>query len=226
MNEAGSQYTYMLSIPVYVMEPCLLCHQMVETMKNTLLRGVLNLLPLVVSLWIFWSLFVSLDELGNFMLRLLGLPFIFKGEGILLVLLLVFVAGLLFSVSPVIWLYDVIIRQLMRFPLFKTVYCSIRDMASLMNQNEESKGQQTVLVKQSNGSYVVGFIMADHTPEPLVVSLPEGEWVPVLFQLSYQIAGVTTLVKREELTEVDWSFEEAMRFNLTAGITTSTEEVT
>jgi uncharacterized membrane protein len=32
------------------------------------------------------------------------------------------------------------------------------------------------------------------------------------------MAGVTSLVKREDLIMVDWSFEEAMRFNLTAGI--------
>jgi uncharacterized membrane protein len=51
--------------------------------------------------------------------------------------------------------------------------------------------------------------------------LPEGDWVPVLFQLSYQIAGVTSLVKRDDLIFVDWSFEDAMRFNLTAGISNS-----
>ncbi|ROS05093.1 putative membrane protein [Sinobacterium caligoides] len=194
-----------------------------KNMTNTLLKGVLNLLPMVVSLWIFWSLFASLDELGDFLLRLVGLPTLFTGEGFLLVLLLVFAAGLLFSVSPIVWLYDVIVQQLMRFPLFKTVYGSINDIASLMSQNEENKGQQTVLVKQSNGSYVVGFIMADNAPEPLLAALPEGDWVPVLFQLSYQIAGVTSLVKREDLTVVDWSFEEAMRYSLTAGITSTTE---
>ena len=60
--------------------------------------------------------------------------------------------------------------------------------------------------------------MTDTPPQPLLDALPEGDWVPVLFQLSYQMAGVTSLVKREDLILVDWSFEEAMRFNLTAGI--------
>ena len=66
--------------------------------------------------------------------------------------------------------------------------------------------------------YVVGFIMSESAPEPLAAALPEGDWVPVLFQLSYQMAGVTSLVKRDDLIFVDWSFEDAMRFNLTAGI--------
>jgi hypothetical protein len=67
----------------------------------------------------------------------------------------------------------------------------------------------------------VGFIMSDSAPQPLADALPEGDWVPVLFQLSYQIAGVTSLVKRDDLIFVDWSFEDAMRFNLTAGISNS-----
>ena len=46
----------------------------------------------------------------------------------------------------------------------------------------------------------------------------EKELVPVLYQLSYQIAGITVLVDKKDLINLDWSFEEAMKFNLTAGI--------
>jgi uncharacterized membrane protein len=188
-------------------------------MKTTLTRGLTNLLPMVLSIWLFWSLFISLDGLGRLMLESLGVDKIMLGAGFALVASLVFVAGLLFSVSPIVWLYSWIERQLMKFPLFKTVYGSIRDIAGLMNRDGKPKTQKTVLVKQANDSYVVGFIMSDFPPEPLREALPEGDWVPVLFQLSYQVAGVTSLVKRADLIEVNWSFEEAMRFNLTAGIT-------
>lgn len=187
-------------------------------MKKLITRGLVNLLPLVLSIWLFWSLFVSLDGLGQFLLGLIHVDVMFQGMGFVLVALIVFVAGLLFSMSPIAWLFLWLERQLMKFPLFKSVYGSIRDIASLMNRDDQPKNQKTVLVKQANGSYVVGFIMSDQTPKPLANALPEGDWVPVLFQLSYQIAGVTSLVKREDLIEVDWSFEEAMRFNLTAGI--------
>ncbi|WP_305818437.1 DUF502 domain-containing protein [Photobacterium leiognathi] len=189
-------------------------------MKKTLLRGLLNVLPLVLSIWLFWSLFESLDKVGNFLFGLFHIGELFKGAGFLLILTLLFVAGLLFSVSPIAWLYDFIIRQLMRFPLFKTVYSSINDIASLISSDNKNKGQQTVLVRQANDSYVIGFIMSDDMPAPLTAALPDDDWVPVLFPLSYQIAGVTTLVKREDLTVVDWSFEEAMKYNLTAGIST------
>ncbi|WP_233962328.1 DUF502 domain-containing protein [Shewanella indica] len=188
-------------------------------MKQTLIRGLLNLLPMALSLWLFWSLFESLDSLGKLLFSLLGMDTVFIGAGFILVTALVFIAGLLFSVSPIVWLWSWIERQLMRFPLFKSVYGSIRAIASLMNRDgSKPKSQQTVLVRQANGGFVVGFIMTDKPPQPLLDALPEGDWVPVLFQLSYQMAGVTSLVKREDLIMVNWSFEEAMRFNLTAGI--------
>ncbi|MBO1894924.1 DUF502 domain-containing protein [Shewanella sp. BF02_Schw] len=190
-------------------------------MKNTLARGLTNLLPMVLSIWLFWSLFISLDGLGKLLLDIVGVKSAFVGAGFCLVASLVFVAGLLFSVSPIAWVYSWVENQLMKFPLFKSVYGSIRDIASLMNRDGQPKTQKTVLVKQANGSFVVGFIMSDSAPQPLADALPEGDWVPVLFQLSYQIAGVTSLVKRDDLIFVDWSFEDAMRFNLTAGISNS-----
>jgi uncharacterized membrane protein len=190
-------------------------------MKKTLARGLTNLLPMVLSIWIFWSLFISLDGLGRLLLNLIGVEHAFVGAGFILVASLIFIAGLLFSVSPIVWVYSWIERQMMKFPLFKSVYGSIRDIAGLMNRDGKPKTQKTVLVKQANGSFVVGFIMSDITPAPLLDALPAGDWVPVLFQLSYQVAGVTSLIKREDLIEVDWSFEDAMRFNLTAGISSS-----
>lgn len=88
-------------------------------MKKTLLRGLFNVLPLVLSIWLFWSLFESLDEVGSFLFGLVHITELFKGAGFLLILTLLFIAGLLFSVSPIAWLYDFVIRQLMRFPFLK-----------------------------------------------------------------------------------------------------------
>ena len=120
-------------------------------MKNTLARGLTNLLPMVLSIWLFWSLFISLDGLGQLLLNSLGAPFMFVGAGFILVAVIVFIAGLLFSVSPIVWVYGWLERQLMKFPLFKSVYGSIRDIAGLMNRDGKPKTQKTVLVKQASG---------------------------------------------------------------------------
>ncbi|AJQ93315.1 DUF502 domain-containing protein [Gynuella sunshinyii] len=190
-------------------------------MKKALLRGILNILPLVISIWLFWSIIETLDDLGLSLLQLLGWSTPLPGSGFVLIIGLILTIGVAFSVSPIVWLYQRMEVQLLRFPLFKTVYGSIKDLASLMNRNPtQDKHRQTVLIKQSGGHYIVGFVTSDHVPSPLADALPDEpeEWVPVLFQLSYQIAGVTILAKKSDLIFVDWSFEEAVRFMLTAGI--------
>ncbi len=191
-------------------------------MKKTILQGILHILPLVLSLWIFWSIIVTLDDFGLSILQLVGINLAWKGIGFILIFAVLLIAGLAFSVSPVRWLYQKIETQVLRFPLFKTVYGAIKDLASLVSTGDKAATQrQTVLLKQSNGSFVVGFVTSDKLPKPLQEALPSNEndqWVPVLLQLSYQVAGVTSIVKRSDLIYVDWSFEEAMRFMLTAGI--------
>ena len=195
-------------------------------MKNNLIRGMLNTIPLIFTLWLFWSILVSLDHLGSSMLQLFGWSQPWAGFGFSLIIAIFAVAGLAFSVSPVLWVFQKIEQALLlKFPLFKTVYGASKDLAQLMNQGKTPKAKQTVLVKQSNGTLVVGFITASTLPKELTGVMPEGDWVPVLFQLSYQIAGVTTLVRREDLIFVDWSVGDALRFMLTAGVSQTTGQV-
>ncbi len=54
-------------------------------MKQTLIRGLLNLLPMALSLWLFWSLFESLDSLGKLLFSLVGMDTVFTGAGFILV---------------------------------------------------------------------------------------------------------------------------------------------
>ncbi|GGX38595.1 DUF502 domain-containing protein [Saccharospirillum salsuginis] len=196
-------------------------------MKRTLWRGILTITPLVISVWLFWSIAITLDNLGQTVLSLVGVHNPWGGTGFLLILIAVLVVGLALSVRPFQWFFRRLEEQVMRFPLIKTVYGAVKDMASLISQGEgKSKARQTVLVRQANDNYVVGFITSETLPRPLADALPgdEGEdWVPVLFQVSYQIAGMTVLVRRSDLIEVDWSFDEALKFMVTAGIARGVE---
>lgn len=192
-------------------------------MRKTITRGILRVLPLALSLWLFWSIGDGLNRVGLLMLGLVGIDQPWTGSGVVLILLLLLIIGLAFSVSPVAWLFQRLENQILRFPLLKTVYGAIKDMASLVSTDpEHAKERQTVLVKQANDTYVVGFVTASGLPEPVGQVLEArdetDDWVPVLMQISYQIAGVTVLVRKSDLLYVDWPFEDAMQFMLTAGL--------
>jgi uncharacterized membrane protein len=187
-------------------------------MKKIFVRGLFNTVPLILSVWLFWTILISLDKLGIFLLGLIGVSEPWFGIGFLLIVVLVLLAGFLFSFNPIVWLYQKVEKQLLRFPLFKTVYSAVRDLASLVNQDGGAQHRQTVLVKHSNGTYTVGFMTASSLPDQLDNSLPDGDWVPVYMPLSYQMAGFTVLVAKENVTPVSMSFEDAMRFVVTAGV--------
>lgn len=188
-------------------------------MQKTLLRGILNILPLAVSVWLCWSITVALDDMGHAVLTLIGLGNQWTGSGFIFIFCLLLVAGVAFSVSPIIWLYQKLEKQILRFPFFRTIYTSIKDLASLAGSDDaKTPKRQTVLFKQSNGAFIVGFVTSEIIPKVVNDALPNDQWVPVLIQMSYQVAGITSLVKRSDLIYVDWPFEDAMRFMLTAGI--------
>lgn len=198
-------------------------------MRRTITRGILRILPLALSLWLFWSVGDGLNNFGLALLRLVGIDQPWAGSGLVLVLILLLIIGLAFSVSPIVWLYQRLEDQILRFPLLKTVYGAIKDMASLLSTDpEKTRERQTVLIKQANDTYIVGFVTANDVPGPVNQALEKhdeaDEWVPVLMQVSYQIAGVTLLVRKSDLIYVDWPFEDAMQFMLTAGLYKSKEQ--
>lgn len=180
--------------------------------------GLINLLPMVILIWILYSIFVAFNNLGLMLIKTIHIHSIFPGEGFVLTSLILIVFGLIFSFRPILWCYSKVEHLIIKFPIIKIVYNSIKDFTSLINNKDEHNQRQTVLVRQSNGSYMVGFLMSDETPKQIQALNMEKELVPVLYQLSYQIAGITVLVDKKDLIPLDWSFEEAMKFNLTAGI--------
>ena len=106
-------------------------------MRKTITRGILRVLPLALSLWLFWSIGDGLNNLGLLLLRLVGIDQPWTGSGVVLILLLLLVIGLAFSVSPIAWLFQQLENQILRFPLLKTVYGAIKDMASLISTDPE-----------------------------------------------------------------------------------------
>jgi len=130
------------------------------------------------------------------------------------------IIGLLFQFNPVSWVYHYFEDLLLRFPLVKTLYGAIKDFANMFDQ-QESKDQQVVLVDIENLGKAVGFITSGQTPNSLDDALAGKDMVAVYLPMSYMIGGYTLFVPRERITVVDWSFEDAMRFTLTAGVSQS-----
>lgn len=190
-----------------------------------LLKGSLIVVPILITLWVFWSLVRWIDGLGQKALA----PFlldhlIFPGSGFIIVLILLIVVGLLFQFSFINWIFSKTEKYLLKFPLIKTVYSAMKDLAGMFDNDQDSDQQVVLVDNQAAGSgYLVGMITNKNLPHAISTSL-ENEirnpqsLVSVYLPMSYMVGGYTILVESDKVHPVDWSFEEAMRFAMTAGV--------
>jgi len=182
-----------------------------------LVKGSMVVLPLLVTVWLLWSALLWLNGLGLNLLSHLSIESLFPGMGLSLMLLALLLVGLLFQFNPVSWLYQYVEDALLRFPLVKTLYGAVKDFAAMFDQ-EKNQGQQVVLVDMPGQGQVLGFITASRIPTQVQQATSNPELVAVYLPMSYMVGGYTLFVERSRLTLVDWSFEDAMRFALTAGV--------
>jgi uncharacterized membrane protein len=198
-------------------------------MKNLiikpLLKGSLIVFPVLITIWVIWSLVRWIDELGQKALA----PFlldhlIFPGSGLIIVVVMLVLVGLLFQFNFINWIFTKTEKYLMKFPLVKTVYSAMKDLAGMFDNNQNSDQQVVLVDMQSSGlGHIVGMITNKTLPSAINNSLNENgilekQLVAVYLPMSYMVGGYTILIEAEKVKVVDWSFEEAMRFALTAGV--------
>ncbi|WP_430459958.1 DUF502 domain-containing protein [Thalassolituus sp. LLYu03] len=193
---------------------------MKRLLLQPLVKGSMVVLPLLVTVWLLWSALLWLNGLGLNLLEQLGIDSLFPGMGLGLMLLALLLIGLLFQFNPVSWLYQYVEDALLRFPLVKTLYGAVKDFAAMFDQ-EKQQGQQVVLIDLPGQGQVIGFITASKIPAAVKAVNESEDLVTVYLPMSYMVGGYTLFVPRSRLTLLDWSFEDAMRFALTAGVSQS-----
>jgi len=199
-----------------------------RTMKNwflkPLLKGALVTIPVLVTIWVIWSLVKWIDGLGKKALEPILLDhLLFPGSGLLIMVVLLVMVGLLFQFNFINWVFRRVEGSLLQFPLVKTVYSAVKDLAGMFD-NSQQKGQQVVLVDMSNSGlgHLVGMVTNDDLPAAFndlkPVNSEEPPLVAVYLPMSYMVGGYTILIRRDLVRPINMTFEEAMRFAMTAGV--------
>ncbi|MCY0966024.1 DUF502 domain-containing protein [Parathalassolituus penaei] len=189
------------------------------------LRGSAVTLPMVVTAWILWSALEWLNHVGLKLLEWISMPIPeIPGTGLIVMLATLLVIGLLFQINPISWLFQELEDWLLRFPVVKTLYGAVKDFAGMF-EGKKKQSQQVVLVNMPGQGTAVGFITSPETPLAVSKVMPEQDLVTVYLPMSYMVGGYTLFLPRTQITPVDWSFEDAMRFALTAGVSQSTSRL-
>jgi uncharacterized membrane protein len=105
-----------------------------------------------------------------------------------------------------------------RLPLVKTLYSAIKDFMGYLTPGSQVAQSKVVLVRLPGQPFeLLGFVTREdfrRLPFQITVEDPIAVYLP----FSYQIGGYTLFLPRSCLTPIDMSFEEAMKFVLTGGV--------
>ncbi len=193
-----------------------------KTISKTFLTGMATVLPVFLTLYVLYWFATSAEHLLGTLLKLV-LPdsLYWPGMGLTAALLLILAVGVLMHAWVVRALVGWAERLLYRIPLIKSVYGSLRDFFTLFAKSGADRVHQPVMVRIGDTDFeVMGFVMReDFSDLPAGLAAPGA--VAVYLPMSYQIGGYTAILPRDRLRAVDMPMEQAMRFALTAGLTTS-----
>ena len=188
-----------------------------KRLGRVLLKGLVAILPIGLTIYVVYWLGATTETLLSGPLKWLLPPGVYRpGMGLVAGFLLLFVVGLLVNAYLVRRLLGLGESLLLRVPVVKTVYASIRDLTALVNTKDRKRDLERVVMVRFGPGRVIGFVTQDNATLPGFDG--GGELVAVYLPMSYQIGGYTVYLPRDQVEATDLSVEQAMRIVITGGL--------
>ncbi len=178
---------------------------------NYFLNGLLFLVPVVLTGYVLYLVFVTIDGLMQINIPGWG---VIPGVGFLSTLLLVITVGFLVSNFLTQRIMLAVDKLLSKLPLVKLIYGSIKDLINAFAGDKKSF-DKPVLVRLSPTSHahVLGFL----TSESLNRFGLE-DFVSVYIPQSYNFAGQLLIFPREQVVPLPTGSAETMTFIVSGGV--------
>jgi uncharacterized membrane protein len=194
--------------------------------RNNILIGLLLFLPVAVTVMIVNWLFTAATDflvqwLPEAVRRAPGEVFVLRLAALVVLVALLFSAGLLARNVAGQRLYDLGDRLLARVPVINKLYVSIRQISETLLDQSGGMFKEVVLLEYPRaGVFAVGFITAD-APPALALRLAGEEapaaWVGVFLPGSPPTSGFFVLARRAELRVLEISVADAMKLLISGG---------
>lgn len=193
-----------------------------KAISKIFLAGLAATVPIAITAYILFWLGSSAERLFGAAVRFTAphVPY-HAGMGLVIGVLVIFLVGLFMRAWIVRKAFSLAEGMVSRVPVVKTVYGSARDLIAFVTSSGDRQFDQVVAITLPNtGIRLLGFVTREdvhHVAEGLAAP---GD-IAVYLPMSYQIGGHTIMVPRSAVEPVAMSMNEAMRFALTAGMSTS-----
>ena len=184
---------------------------------NTMLKGLVALLPVGLTVYLVYWLAVATEKLFSRVLKLVIPDSVYwPGLGLIAGLVVLYLAGLAVNAYVVRRALRLSDELFARIPVVKTIYVAIRDfMTFFPSAGKGSDLKRVVLVPFGPGK-AIGFVTAESS---LALGVAEGDdLVAVYLPMSYMIGGYTVFLPRDLIEPTSMSVEAGMRLALMGGV--------
>ena len=186
-------------------------------LSGVFLRGMVVVLPITLTIALLaWLAAATENILAELIRYLLPEWEYWPGLGIVLTVALIFAAGILMSGRIVQRLLGYAESLLERIPVVKSIYLSIRDVATFMSQDSQ-KGFRQVVAVRIQEMRLIGFVTTED-PRGLPAEAASDKIIGVYLPMSYGIGGYTVYLPKALVEPLDMSLEDAMRITLSGGV--------
>jgi len=138
------------------------------------------------------------------------------GIGILATLVLITILGFLSTKFVTGTIFRIIDRLLEKIPFVKTVYSVIKDTVHSFLGEKKSFSKVALVTVPGTNMKSLGFVTAEDLD---VFYEPLSDYIAVYVPQTFQVAGFTFLIKKEDVEFIDVKPEDAMKFILSGGMT-------
>jgi uncharacterized membrane protein len=184
---------------------------------NTMLKGLVALLPLGLTVYLVYWLAVAAETLFSRLLKLvIPQSAYWPGLGLIAGLVVLFLAGLAVNAYVVRRALRLSDELFARIPVVKTFYVAIRDFMTFFPTASKGSDLKRVVLVPFGPGKAIGFVTAESSTALGVAA--GDELVAVYLPMSYMIGGYTVFLPRQAIEPTPLSVEAGMRIALMGGV--------
>lgn len=200
--------------------------------RNIFFAGLVVIIPIVFTLFLFTWIFKKLDNLSPFITNLLiyfGAPlpkgFKIPGLGIAATILIIFLVGL-FTTSVIgkkfLALWEYILNKI---PFIRSIYSAIKQILETIALSDKNAFRQVVMIEYPRkGLYCLGLLTCESKGE--IQEKTEKDIAYVFIPTTPNpTSGFLLFVPKENITPLSMSVEEGLKLIVSGGIVTPLNEV-
>ena len=189
-----------------------------QKISGYFLRGLITLLPLLVTIWLLFFLFSFLDSiLGNIITLMAGRPI--PGLGFIITIALIFIVGYFATYIIGAQLFKVGEELLVRVPIVKSIYSAVKQINDvLFMQKHADEYRRACLVEYPRkGIWSIGFITSDAATE--IEAKTKQKMINVFVANTPSPAtGFLIMVPARDVILLDMKIEAAFKYVVSGGV--------